>query len=233
MVLLAALLPALAPAISSSASTREPARVSCAAGMDPYNLREGALAPCGVKYYPLLRTHPLPDGGTAYVYPSPGALTTYYVPRAGFNPYLASPAVRSAYDIPSMPTSGPGRQQWITLSRHPGYVTPGPFIVSAPAAPELSIKKGNWGGYNTYSTHNRYTSVGALWTEPHFLPSKCGNGASAFWVGLGGVGGEPLAQDGTIFGLPGFHLHQAFYEILRSRPQRAVLKVTDSRASVR
>jgi hypothetical protein len=143
MVLLAILLPAFAPAISSSASTREPVRVSCAAGMDPYSLPEGALAPCGVKYYPLLRTHPLPDGGTAYVYPSPGGLTTYYVPRAGFNPYLASPAVRSAYDIPSMPTSGPGRQQWITLSRHPGYVTPGPFIVSAPAAPELSIKKGN------------------------------------------------------------------------------------------
>jgi hypothetical protein len=219
LLLIAALLAALAPAISSSAATREPGPASCAAGIDPYRLPEGALAHCGVTYYPLLRTYPLPDGGTAYAYRAQGALITYYVPRAGFNPYLASPAVRSAYDIPSMPAAGPGRQRWILMSRHPWYVTPGPFIVSAPAAPTLNKTSGNYAGYVTFSKHQRYSTVGSLWTEPHFLPSVCKAVNSAFWVGLGGIfKNEDLAQDGTTFGLPGFGLHQAFWEILPAKP---------------
>jgi hypothetical protein len=146
--IIAVFLYAIAPAASSSAVSGTLDRASCAVAVDPYSLPEGALARCGVGYYPL-RTYPLPAGGTAYVYRVEGALTTYYVPRARFNPYLASPAVRSAYDIQDKPASGSGLRQWTLLSQHPDFVTPPPFIASAPASTilgSIAISKGNWGG---------------------------------------------------------------------------------------
>jgi len=180
--LLAALVPALAPATAPGAASRATGQVSCHAAADPYRLPEGALARCGVRYYPLLRTYRPRGGGTAYVYRIGDTLTRYYA--------------RSTQDV-----------------------TPGPFIATVPASVAAPIRRGSWGGYHTYSLHNRYHSVGALWTEPHFRPSHCNSAADAFWVGLGGVGqSETLVQDGTMFGAPGIGPHQAFYEIVSNTP---------------
>jgi hypothetical protein len=185
----------------------------CGAAADPYSYPDGALAACGDVYYPVQRSYPLPDGGTADVYATPGGATTFYVPRAGFNPFLASASVRAAYGLPNPPTSGPARALWDQAASRAHFVDPGNFIVAVPAAAAAeaaTVKSGKsqWGGYNTTGTSKAITQVDAAWNEPK-IGKSCSDSAEGVWDGLSSK--NYLVQAGTGYNLPGVAAHQAWW----------------------
>jgi Peptidase A4 family len=203
--------PGPAPAARATAIT---AGARCGASVDPYSYPDGALAACGDLYYPVQGSYALPDGGTAYVYGTPGGATTFYVPRAGFNPFLASASVRAAYGLPAPPASGQARALWDQAASSPQFVDPGSFIVAVPAAASAAAKiktmPDTWGGYNT--TGKAVTEVNATWTEPKIVKS-CPDSAEAVWDGLG-YETTYLAQAGTGYDVKGIGKHQALWEIV-------------------
>ena len=214
LALSAVLAPALSPAPPAGA-TAVTTRVLCGAGVDPYSYPDRALAACGDLYYPVQRTYPLPDGGRAYVYATPGGATTFYVPRAGVNPFLASAPVRAAYGLPAPPASGPARALWDLAASRAQFVDPGNFIVAVPASlsavGKITTQKNNWGGYNT--TGKDVTEVNAAWTEPKIVKS-CPDSSEAVWDGLG-YKSTYLAQAGTGYGIKGIGKHQALWYIVQ------------------
>jgi hypothetical protein len=217
LTLSAALVGALsaAPAARATADTTVTARALCGAGVDPYSYPEGALAACGDVYYPVQRSYALPDGGTAYVYATPGGATTFYVPRADFNPFLASASVRAAYDVPAAPATGPARASWEQAASRAHFVDPGSFIVAVPAGAagvaKVTTEKSQWGGYNTTGKSGAFTRVTAAWREPK-IGTSCKNSAEAIWGGLGDR--SYLAQAGTGYNLPGVAAHQAWWYLV-------------------
>ncbi len=71
----------------------------------------------------------------------------------------------------------------------PGQPAPAPFIT-----PPDTGSSHNWSGYN--ATGGTFTSVTGTWTVPQVSTSS-GQGASATWVGIGGVSSRDLIQAGT------------------------------------
>jgi hypothetical protein len=220
VLLAGALTLALAAVLAATLSPAPPARATavatralCGAGVDPYRYPYGALAACGDRYYPVQRAYPLPDGGTAYVYATPGGATTFYVPRAGVNPFLASAPIRAAYGLPAPPASGQARALWDRAASRAQFVDPGKFIVAVPvpAVGKITTQKNNWGGYNT--TGKDVTDVNAVWTEPKIVKS-CPGSAEAVWDGLG-YKKTYLAQAGTGYGIKGIGKHQALWYIVQ------------------
>ncbi len=204
---------ALSPAPAARA-TAVTAQALCGAGVDPYSYPDGALAACGDLYYPVQRSYPLPDGGTAYVYATPGGATTFYVPRAGFSPFLASASVRAAYGLPAAPASGPARALWDRAASRAHFVDPGNFIVAVPASASAVAKttteQSQWGGYQT--TGKTVTEVNAFWTEPKIVKS-CPDSAEGVWDGLT-YKKTYVVQAGTGYGIKGIGKHQALWYIV-------------------
>jgi hypothetical protein len=204
-------------AIPAASAASHRASSLCRAGVNPYRHAYGALAACGERYYRLARTYALPDGGRAHVYDTPGGATTFFVPRRGFNPFLAGPLVRAAYHLPAPPRSGTARARWEVMAHRARFISPGSFIAGAPlpgsggtagAVPaSTTVEKGSYGGYN--SVGSSVTSIDATYTEPK-TGTSCSDAAEATWAGLGN-GTTYLAQAGTGVGLPDIAAHQAFY----------------------
>ena len=71
----------------------------------------------------------------------------------------------------------------------PGQPAPAPFVT-----PPDTGTSHNWSGYN--ATGGTFTSVTGTWTVPQVSTSSA-PGASATWVGIGGVSSRDLIQAGT------------------------------------
>jgi hypothetical protein len=114
--------------------------VVCPGATDPnWNPYDGTAAQataCGLTVDPLIRTTPLPDGGTRYVYQEPsGTTTTEDLPPAGFSALDASPAERALYGIPAEPAASNSiaYAHWFAEVEHmKSFVQPPPFLYSVP-----------------------------------------------------------------------------------------------------
>jgi hypothetical protein len=110
---------------------------------NPYDGTAAQATACGLTVYPLIRTTPLPDGGTRYVYQEPSdTTTTENVPPAGFNALDATPAERVLYGIPSEPaaSNSVAHAHWLAeVGSMKHWVRAPPFLYSVPGTGNSGI----------------------------------------------------------------------------------------------
>ena len=113
-------------------------------------------------------------------------------PPAGFNPLTASGSDLEKYGFPQRPTDPNALASWtkaMESAKH--YVAP-VQIPSTFAHGDYT----NWAGYEVDGSNNNndtfyYTS--SNWVQPAYS----GTSDPSFWVGQGGINGEPLTQAGA------------------------------------
>ena len=102
---------------------------------------------------------------------------------------------------------------------------------SAQAAEVPQATSANWAGYVVGETtsQQRFSTVSGSWVEPS-ADCSAGDGYAAFWVGLGGAGGQSqsLEQIGTqsdcVAG--GSTEYYAWYELVPAAPTRLALAIS-------
>ncbi len=139
-----------------------------------------------------------------------GHEAVFNVPPSGFKPIGASVTTLRKYNLPTPKMLG--RQRWMRLMKNFRMAVPPPFLVRLNHVHFRNTA--NWAG--NYATSHTYSFVHSSWVEPT-LHTSCSDSDESEWVGLGGVNGNNLAQDGTASGA-GLANHQAFWEILPAGP---------------
>jgi hypothetical protein len=166
------------------------------------------------------------DWGTATVSGSNATATTFETWRTSFVDG-STQLERDQNDYSLVKEAGTWK---IASDRHPGGSpdVPNPRP-SAPLVPPSQGTSRNWSGYETSS--GNYTAVSGTWTVPQ--PEPDGSfGASAAWVGIGGVRSRDLIQAGTqeLVAPSGRTRYQAWVETLprASRPVALTINPGDS-----
>jgi hypothetical protein len=90
---------------------------------------------------------------------------------------------------PDDAAAGDPTSPFVIIPGEPGQPAPAPFVT-----PPDTGTSHNWSGYN--ATGGTFTSVTGTWTVPQVSTSSA-QGASATWVGIGGVSSRDLIQAGT------------------------------------
>lgn len=156
-----------------------------------------------------------------------GGIVTYHVPPAGFDALNATDEELESYNLPARPaTVSSGLTDWQRMMTNITFVTPPATIFEVPARSATSSTDSsgtvhyNWSGYDaTSASSTAYYKVYGRYNEPSSNPTQaCTNNAEVTWVGLGGIGSNSLAQDGTALHSPGIADHQAWSEVLPDEP---------------
>lgn len=209
----------------------------CDSPFDPYGYSSTALNACGMRTFPLEQSMPLPDGGHSYIYDVDGLRTEYLVPPPGFDPRTASDAQLDTYGIPSRPTDAADLPEWQADYGDLQFAKPPPFLVETttyagfanPGTAEPGVPSDarnyysdNWSGLVATGGRGRFSRAQTIYREPHFLRG-CRRAEEVTWAGIGGFSKHStLAQDGTLFNVPGARNHQAWTEIY---PNQAIQPV--------
>jgi len=189
-------------AVSPSAADAAPLIATaplCSSSFDMYAYTRTALAPCGIKTYPLTSVVPAPSGGEDYEYDLPdGSVQHEYVLPKGFDAATASPALRADYGIMPLPPAGSDPDEvalWAQSMQHVKFGPPTPYwaISEAKTAPLSANPTGsggshdlaNWAGYSLCATTDAtfgncyddiFTSASGLYTEPSYASdTSCQN----------------------------------------------------------
>ena len=154
-------------------------------------------------------------GGTTYRYSLGEVHGRAPVPPSGFDPLKASQAELAEYDFPPRPAASEELAAWeATFAGYEGTEGGGPPNPCAskwesnPHEAGVNPKNVNssqerspiWAGYAAYEyfSPDYFRNVEGKITQPQWHADKCPEAEETSWVGLGGVGGGSLIQDGTI-----------------------------------
>jgi hypothetical protein len=140
----------------------------------------------------------LPDGSTETVYELPdGEVITSITPPSGFNPLTADDSLLTKYGFPLRPSDPDDLRAWNAAMSAYKFSVPATdaIQVASDTASALAIptRYGQWGGYTagTWSTQSRtYVAVKGNFTVPSNVGTCSDTNSVAFWIGLGGTGGD-------------------------------------------
>lgn len=141
----------------------------------------------------------LPDGGivTTYAFPD-GEVMTVPTPPPGFDPLTATDAQLTEYGFPLPPSEASDHAEWAAAMAAFTSDDPptGPLQVelgSPPPGATYTTKYTIWGGYIAGATSTQsdtYVAVKGVFHVPTNTGTCASSNRVAFWIGLGGTGGD-------------------------------------------